>query len=145
MEQVTFRCTCCRRILRRNSRVKNQRYCGARACQQARKNKWQREKQQADPDYRSNKRESQQAWQKGNLTYWRQYRSRNLEYLERNRQLQQERDRKRCQTTDDRLAKMDTLSRYFNDTTATYYIYAGGENLAKKDALLVKIIPITPG
>jgi len=124
--------------------VKNQRYCGTRACQQARKNKWQREKQQADPDYRSNKRESQQAWQKGNLTYWRQYRSRNLEYLERNRQLQQERDRKRCQTTD-RLAKMDTLSRYFNDTTATYYIYAGGENLAKKDALLVKIIPITPG
>jgi len=73
-----------------------------------------------------------------------QYRSRNLEYRERNRQLQQERDRKRCQTTD-RLAKMDTLSRYFNDTTATYYIYAGGENLAKKDALLVKIITITPG
>jgi hypothetical protein len=59
--------------------------------------------------------------------------------------LQQERDRKRCEATDDRLAKMDTLSRYFNDTTMTYYIYAGGENLAKKDALPVKIIPITPG
>lgn len=145
MEQVTFRCTCCRRIVRKNSRVKNQRYCGARDCQQARKNAWQREKQQTDPDYRSNKRESQQAWQIGNRTYWQKYRSRNLEYRERNRQLQQERDRKRCQTTDNHLAKMDALSRYFNDTTATYLIYAGGENLAKKDALPVKIIPITPG
>jgi len=144
VEQVTFRCACCRRIVRRNSRVKNQRYCGARDCQQARKNAWQREKQQTDPDYRSNKRESQKTWQQGNRTYWRQYRSRNLEYSERNRQLQQERDRKRCQAPDDRLAKMDTLSRYFNDTTTTYYIYGGG-NLAKKDALPVKIIPITPG
>jgi hypothetical protein len=59
--------------------------------------------------------------------------------------LQQERDRKRSQTTDSGLAKMDTLSRYFNDTTMTYYIYAGRENLAKKDALSVKIIPITTG
>lgn len=33
--------------------MKNQRYCGARDCQQARKNAWQREKQQTDPDYRS--------------------------------------------------------------------------------------------
>jgi hypothetical protein len=40
---------------------------------------------------------------------------------------------------------MDTLRRYFNDTTTTYYIYAGGGNLAKKDALPVKIIPITLG
>jgi hypothetical protein len=43
------------------------------------------------------------------------------------------------------LQKKDTLSQYFNDTTTTYYIYAGGENLAKMDALSVKIIPITPG
>jgi hypothetical protein len=46
------------------TRVKNQRYCGSRTCQQAKKNKWQREKQQTDPDYQANKRESQKAWQK---------------------------------------------------------------------------------
>jgi len=146
VEQVTFRCACCRRIVRRNSRVKNQRYCGSRTCQQARKNKWQREKQQMDPDYQTNKRESQQAWQRRNPTYWRQYRSRNKKYRERNRRMQQERDRRRRQATaDDNLAKKDALDGFFNDTTMTYFIYAGVGNLAKKDALSVKIIPITPG
>lgn len=143
MEQVTFRCACCRRIVRRNLRVKMQQYCGAKACQQARKNKWQREKLQTDPDYRVNKRESQQEWQKANPAYWRQYRSRHPEYQKHNQRLQQARDNKRSQATVDDLAKRDMLSQYFNDTTTTYYIYAGGENLAKKDALSVKIIPIT--
>ena len=146
MEQVTFRCACCRRILPRNPKVKNQGYCGAGACQQARKNRWQREKQQTDPDYRANKRESQQAWQKRNPIYWRQYRSRNKKYREGNRRMQQERDRRRRRTTaDDNLAKKDALDGLFNDTTMTYFIYAGEGNLAKKDALSVKIIPITPG
>lgn len=143
MEQVTFRCACCRRIVRRNLRVKMQQYCGAKACQQARKNKWQREKLQTDPDYRVNKRESQQTWQKTNTAYWRQYRSRNPEYRKCNRHLQQARDKKRSQTKGDDLAKKDALSQYFNDTSTTYYIYADGESLAKKDALSVKIIPIT--
>lgn len=143
VEQVTFRCACCRRIVRRNSRVKLQHYCGAQACQQARKNKWQREKLTTDPDYRANKRESQQNWQKANPAYWRKYRSRHPEYQRHNQRLQQARDHKRSQTTADHLAKKDTLSQYFNDTSTTYYIYAGGENLAKKDALSVKIIPIT--
>jgi len=145
VEQVTFRCACCRRILRRNSRVKNQRYCGSRTCQQARKKTWQREKQQTDPDYRANKKESQQALKKKNPTYWRQYRNRNREYHERNQQLQRERDRKKHQSTAGNLAKKDTLDQIFNDTTMTYFIYAGKGSLAKKDALPVKIIPITPG
>jgi hypothetical protein len=51
---------------------------------------------------------------------------------------------KKAQTAAAYLAKKDTLSQYFNDTTTTYYIYAGGENLAKMDALSVKIITITP-
>lgn len=146
MEQVTFRCACCRRIVRRNLRVKMQQYCGAKACQQARKNKWQREKLQTDPDYRVNKKESQQEWQKENPAYWRQYRSKHPEYQKHNQRLQQARDqKKRSRTTADHLAKKDALSQYFNDTSTTYYIYAGGGNLAKKDALSVKIIPITPG
>jgi hypothetical protein len=146
VEQVTFRCACCRRILPRNSRVKKQGYCGAGACQQARKNKWQREKQQTDPDYLANKRESQQGWQKRNPTYWQQYRSKNKDACERNRRMQQERDGKRRQATKDgNLAKKDALDGIFNDTTMTYFIYASEDNLAKKDALSVKIIPITPG
>ena len=95
MKQFTFRCSCCRRIMPRNPRARNQCYCGAKPCQQARKNKWQRNKQQVDSDHRINKEESQRAWRQQNPGYWKRYRERNPEYCERNRQLQRKRDLKR--------------------------------------------------
>ena len=95
MKQLTFRCSCCRRIVPRNPRAINQRYCGTKPCQQARKNKWQRNKQQMDSDHRANKEESQRTWREQNPDYWKQYRERNPEYCERNRQLQRKRDLKR--------------------------------------------------
>ena len=95
MKQLTFRCSCCRRIVPRNPRARNQRYCGAKPCQQARKNKWQRNKQQMDSDHRVNKEESQRAWSQQNPDYWKLYRELNPEYCERNRQLQRKRDFKR--------------------------------------------------
>jgi hypothetical protein len=137
VEQVTFRCACCRRILRRNSRVKKQQYCGAKACQQARKNRWQREKQQTDVDYRVNKKESQHT----GVSIAAE--TPNTGSATDNCNRQETKKGPRQQLTI--LQKKDTLSQYFNDTTTTYYIYAGGENLAKMDALSVKIIPITPG
>ncbi len=147
MKQATFRCACCRRILPRDSRVKNQRYCGVKACQRARKRKWQREKLEMDPDHRANKRESQRAWQSKNPIYRQKYRGKNPDYCERNRQLQQVRDRAKRQaaTAEVHLAKMDTLEHILNDTSMTYFISASLGNLAKMDALPVKIIPITPG
>jgi hypothetical protein len=146
VKRGTFRCACCRRILPRDPRVKNQRYCGAKNCQRVRKCKWQREKQETDPDYRINKRESQLAWQRKNPGYWRQYRKKKSSSCERNRRLQQTRDRAKrlAATTQGHLAKMDTLKGNFDDTSMIYYISAIGGDLAKMDALPVKIIPITP-
>ena len=149
MKQITFRCACCKRIRPRNPRVKNQYYCGAKSCQQVRKNKWQREKLQTDPDYRTDKREMQQSWRSRNSDYWKRYRDKNPDYCERNCRLQRERDKKRCPdaiipASDTRhLAKTDPLSQYLNQTTISYYIYPVGSDLAKRDALEVKIIPIS--
>ena len=70
MQPVTFRCACCRRISLWNPRVKNQRYCGARQWQQARKTKWEREKLQADLYYRINKKECLERWKQKNPVYW---------------------------------------------------------------------------
>ena len=98
MKQLTFRCSCCRRIVPRNPRARNQRYCGGKPCQQARKNKWQRNKQQMDSDHRANKEESQRAWRQQNPDYWKLYRELNTEYCERNRKLQRKRDFKRQHT-----------------------------------------------
>ena len=136
MKRAAFRCACCRRILPRNPRVKNQQYCGAADCQRARKRKWQREKMDTDPDYRANQRESQRSWQQRNPDYWLWYRCKNTNYRRRNRVLQRGRDN---------LAKMDTLNRIFNDTTTTYLISPEPGNRVKMDALEVKIIPVSTG
>lgn len=147
MEKITFRCVCCRRIRPRNPRVKNQSYCGDKRCQQARKSKWQRERQQTDPDYQTNKKESQEIWSQKNPDYWKQYRREHPEYCRRNRQMQLIRDRSRRinASCDDHLAKMDTLNSFLNDTTMSYFICPAGDDLVKMDALEVKIIPISTG
>lgn len=151
MKQITFRCACCKRISPKNPRVKSQKYCGTKACQQARKNKWQREKLQTDSDYKTDKREMQQSWRERNPDYWKRYRDKNPDYCKRNCRLQRERDKKRCPdavipTSDTgHLAKTDTFSQYFNPTTRSYYICPVGSDLAKRDTLEVKIVQISTG
>lgn len=147
MEYITFRCACCKRVRIRNLRVKNQRYCGDKRCQQARKSNWQREKQQADPDYRMNKKESQRIWKQNNPDYWKRYRRQHPEYCMHNRQVQRTRDRKRQMNAscEDHLVKMDTLNLFLNDNTGSYFICPAGSNLVKRDALAVKITPISVG
>ena len=147
MEHITFRCACCKRIRRRNPRVKKQRYCGDKRCQQARKSKWQRERQQADQDYRTNKKESQRVWKLKNPGYWKQYRRRHLEYCKRNRQMQRIRDRvkRKNGSYNKHLVKMDVLNLFLNNTTESYFICPAESGLVKSDALSVKIIPISSG
>ncbi len=140
MESITFRCACCRCFRRRNPRVKNQHYCGDKRCQQARKNKWQREKQQTDPAYQANKRESQQIWTENNPDYWKQYRREHADYCRHNSEQQRRRDAS-CAN----LAKMDALTHLLHDTTASYLICPAEGVSRKKDALAVKIIPVSPG
>ncbi len=77
MDYGKFRCRHCRKLRRKQSR--DQRYCGARACQKARKNAWRREKYAQDSDYRSNQRDSTNAWLRehgGSAAYHRAYRNR---------------------------------------------------------------------
>jgi len=151
VKQITFRCACCKRIRPKNPRVKNQKYCGTKACQQARKNKWQRKKLQTDSDYRTDKREMQQSWRARNSGYWKRYRDKNPDYCERNCRLQRERDKKHCPdavtpaSDTGNLAKTDTFSQYLNQTTTSYYICPVGSDLAKRDALEVKIVPVSTG
>jgi hypothetical protein len=147
VEHITFRCACCRRIRPRNLRAKNQRYCGDKRCQQARKSKWQREKLQTDPDYRTNKKESQQVWKQKNPDYWKRYRRQHPEYCLHNRQMQRIRDqcRQMSASCENNLVKMDALNLFLNDNTGSYFICPADSNLVKRDALAVKIIPISAG
>lgn len=148
-----FRCACCGRQLLSDPRVKDQRYCGRKKCQQARKNKWQRQKMLTDSDYRANKIESQQQWRQKNKGYSKRYRKKNLLYAAKNRKLQKGRDLRRNITPSDTsgswpastLAKRDALTSFFDDNSMEYFLCPISSDLAKKDALMVKIVPITPG
>jgi hypothetical protein len=77
MDYGRFRCRHCRKL--RRKRTGDQRYCGERACQKARKNTWRREKYAQDSDYRANQRDSTNAWlgeRGGSAAYHRAYRTR---------------------------------------------------------------------
>jgi hypothetical protein len=75
-------------------------------CQQARKATWQRSKMVSDPEYRANQKQSQAEWLIRNPDYWKRYRVSHPEQVERNRDLQKVRNRRRHSRTS---VKMDAL------------------------------------
>jgi len=77
MESKT--CAACGQTFQPHHKVPNQTYCSSPACQKARRQNWQRDKQQSDPDYRDNQRRVQRAWIDRNPDYWREYRKSNSE------------------------------------------------------------------
>jgi hypothetical protein len=114
--------------------VVSQQYCSDADCQRARKRKWQKEKLVRDPDYRENQRASQKAWCERNKGYWRQYREKNPGYRDRNRLLQQTRNRK--------IAKMDELPQS-PISPGRYRLVPLDGSIAKMDELIVELGIIT--
>jgi len=72
----------------------NQTYCSKAECQRVRKRLWQKEKLNADADYRENQRQSQKRWRENNPEYWKRWRAAHPDYVARNRKLQMARNRK---------------------------------------------------
>ena len=101
---MTRHCAHCGKPFQPRPQVPNQTYCSSNDCQRARKRQWQRDKFQADPDYRINQRAAQQAWSQRNQDYWRNYRDDQPEYEQRNREQQRLRDANGAHVD---LAKMD--------------------------------------
>jgi len=56
-----FYCRKCKKRTRRNVRIKEQSYCSANLCQQARKNDWERNKKRIDPSYRQRRKAQRDA------------------------------------------------------------------------------------
>ncbi len=126
------RCAHCGCPLDLNPRAKNQRYCGKKECQRARKRLWQKGKMATDADYRANQQECNKAWRGRNPDYWRNYRKSHPRYVERNRLLQKAR---RCR----RVAKMDTSGVDSFVSTGTYWLIPE-KGVAKMDAFARKVV-----
>ena len=143
MEQTP--CCHCGDFFTPSPRHKNQQYCMAPACRRARKAAWKRNKMQTDPDYRYNHKLSNQMWTKANPGYWKDYRSRHPEYVERNRILQAVRNRRytrsdQLKVKDDSIAKVDASIFNKNRMVGQFYLVPV---IAKVDALKVNIFDIS--
>ncbi|MEW6521896.1 MAG: hypothetical protein AB1461_21100, partial [Thermodesulfobacteriota bacterium] len=142
MSNLKIRCAHCRCLFLPNPRVKNQCYCSKKACQAARKNRWLKQKLATDDDYRLMKKECQQDWARRHPAYWRQYRRRRRQYTDRNRQQQKFRRRGVLAVT--KVVKKDALDAFYDVKPGRYFLVPfAGKNVAKKDALMVNISPIT--
>jgi hypothetical protein len=131
--------------------VPNQEFCSAAECQRERKRLWQRKKMAEDSDYRRDQAAAQKIWNKANPDYWRNYRADHLEYAERNRQLQKERNQRLRHSSQQppppypdmsMIAKMDAFDPIDSSVPAGYYrlVPHGPEGVAKMDAyILVQI------
>ena len=139
---VERRCKHCREPFVPRKNVAHQQYCSKGGCQQARRNQWRKRKLVSDPDYRDNQYDAQKRWRERHREYWRNYRASHPEYVDRNRMLQGERNRRRRGSL---IAKRDELS-IRNSIRSGYYrlIPSGGEAIAKRDEYLVKL-DVLPG
>ncbi len=138
-------CIHCGKEFSPNPRVKNQRYCGDRECQTSRRASWYRKKIATDPDYRDNQKRCKREWLNSHPGYWRDYRGKHPEYVERNRLLQLRRNAKRRRDKLSRLiAKIDALNTGFYSQRGELFklIPQDGRLIAKIDSLIVRLVPV---
>lgn len=142
------KCKHCQQSFCPRSQNPDQAYCSETACQRARKRNWQQQKLQSDPDYRDNQRAAQRAWQEKNSDYWKEYRKRHPEYVDRNRERQRERNcrRRRQDTGQVPIAKMDA-SAPKKSISPGRYLLSRVDNclIANMDALIVEINVVAGG
>ena len=94
---LTFICLHCGKDVPRNPRIKRgQNYCRAKECQKARKREWDKERYNSDDTYKNKRLSSQKIWRKKcpSYEYQKNYRKMHPEYVNRNRELQRDRNKK---------------------------------------------------
>jgi hypothetical protein len=130
-------CAACGQVFQVRPQIPQQSYCTMPCCQRERRRRWQQLKRQNDPDYQDNQGRAQQAWNKRNPDYWREYRSTHPEYAERNRALQRERNGR---PQNGSIAKMDVSIPEMPLPSGIYRLsrVATGE-IAKMDVWIVEI------
>lgn len=129
-------CASCGELFRPRTQVREQRYCGKPGCQQERRRRWKWNQRHSDEDYRQNQAMAQRTWAATHADYWRGYRAAHPDYVERNRLLQRERDRRRAAGD---LAKRNASEPICTVPSGIYRLAPAAADLAKRNAWTVKI------
>lgn len=143
----TILCCHCNKKVQKNPRVKDQRYCSSRPCQQARKNAWERSKLQTDPEYKDSRRQQKLSWYKKTPgdQYQSTYRLTHCDYQQTNRIKQRSRYReKEKDASVPKIVKTDASTGKM-ELEGTLYVlvpYSSfkGKKIVKTDTLMVKIV-----
>ena len=114
------------------------------ACRRARKAAWKREKMRSDANFALACQLANQKWAESHPDYWKDYRRRNEEKVQRNRQLQILRNRRRKAGSEGAsvIAKVDALKTNKFNPLGQYYLVP---LIAKVDSLKVRIYEISTG
>jgi hypothetical protein len=89
------RCRYCQQLFQPSRFHPHQVVCRSPDCQRRHRRDYHRHKIETDPVYRQVCRDSQQKWRATHANYHREYRQAHPESVERNRQAQRQRDRRR--------------------------------------------------
>jgi len=131
-------CLGCAKSFHPQAQCPHQKYCSKPVCQQTRKRRWHRNKLNTDPGYRANQKDAHRKWSSSHSGYWREYRAKNPDYVERNRARQRIRDQA------SRLAKMDVSIGESSIPSGRYKLTpVHASDLAKMDAWTVNISMIS--
>ncbi len=134
------KCLCCRRLFTPRRNVPDQLYCSCKRCQNARRQRWRKQKLANDPDYKANQQASQQRWCEKNPDYWQRYRASHPKYTQRNRELQCLRNQKRRVDASARIAKRYASSDQIDVKSGVYKIIpVDGSSIAKRYALIARL------
>jgi hypothetical protein len=145
--QATFICCHCRRRCRKNVHLKgNQRYCGSKACQQARKNRWERDRLKRDSTYLLKRCSSKKAWYSKypGDRYQSSYRANHPGYVSDNREKQHLRALKEPEMPmEAQIVKTDALSSESLVSKGFYVLMPYKKTcpgkIVKPDALIIEL------
>lgn len=148
MASKYFTCCHCKRLCLCNIRIKKgQRYCSDRTCQQARKNKWERDRLRRDESYRLKRLSAKKDWyatHRGDR-YQDSYRQSHPSYVEANRLSQHARNTRRLSVNASvpEIVKTDALNPASLIASGLYVILpyreADAQKIVKTDALIVEL------
>ncbi|MBN2396379.1 MAG: hypothetical protein JXC36_07960 [Candidatus Atribacteria bacterium] len=114
----SFICLHCGGTFLCNPHVKDQQYCNDTACRQARRRAWKLKSYRTNKSCRQRCLNHQKTWRKQRPVheYQREYRESHPEYVKRNREMQQERNRKRQKVSGSMIVNRNTLSTQSSDS-----------------------------
>lgn len=143
MEKIL--CVYCGDLFEASPKHKNQTACKKPECQRAKKAEWQRHKMKTDPVYNASQKISQKQWVRENPDYWKKYRSKHPEKVQRNRVLQAIRNRKARSKDISRGMALPLIAKM--DASKSDRFHAFGQFwlipvIAKMDALKVNMVEI---